>query len=157
MKLEDKEAELKQKYNQDLETKLEDKEIELKQKHEQDIQKKLEDKEAELKLKYVHGLQTKLENIETELKQKYDQDLEMKLRNTKTKKIYAETQQLCLSPEHESLEEKSKTVDALRGQIAKVVQQLNDATETINSKQRKITELQENMEVQEFQVFVNME
>ena len=50
----------------------------------------------------------------------------------------------------ESLEEKSKTVDALRGQVAKLVQQFNEATEAVNSKQR---ELQENMEVQEFQVF----
>ena len=108
----------------------------MKQKHDQDLQKKLEDKETELKQKHDQDLQEKLEDKEAELKQKYDQDLQKKLRN-----------------DHESLEEKSKTVDVLRGQIAKVVQQLNDATETINCKQRKITELQENMEVQEFQVF----
>ena len=53
----------------------------------------------------------------------------------------------------ESADEKSKIVDALRGQIAKVVQQLNDAIEAVNNKQIKIAELQENMEVQEFQVF----
>ena len=94
----------------------------MKQKHDQDLQKKLEDKEIELK-------------------QKHDQDLQ------EIQRLHL--QRMFSSPEHESLEEKSKTVDALRGQIAKLVQQLNDATKTIN----KITELQENMEVQEFQVF----
>ena len=54
----------------------------------------------------------------------------------------------------ESAVEKSKSVDySLHGEVAKLVQQLNDATEAVNSKQIKIAQLQENMEVQEFQVF----
>ena len=52
----------------------------------------------------------------------------------------------------ESVDEKSKSVDALRGQVAKEFQLLDETTEAVSIKQRKITELQENMEVQEFQV-----
>ena len=56
----------------------------------------------------------------------------------------------------QSAEEKSKTVTALRGQVATAANQLNETTEAVNSKQKEIVELKEKLEVQEIQVFVNV-
>ena len=56
----------------------------------------------------------------------------------------------------QSAEEKSKTVKALRGQVATAANQLSDAKEAVNSKQKEIVELKEKLEVQQIQVFVNV-